>query len=301
MHRCHSYMLLSSLPALAASFAVLAFGGVGKGTWLIHLLAIFLSGGLAVAGGRLILLSRISFPSVAVILLSLAGIALPLFNDSAGPNRWIELGPLSLYVAPFVIPSFLVACSVCIKVGGNKETIALTAILGSSLLLAAQPDASQALAMLLGSVAAVVGSRSRSLRSSLLLASALLVAVWAFSRPDPLEPIPYVEGVFALAFDYSLLAGVAVAASAIIFLAGLCICAVRGAYWLSAVVAYYTALFACSIAGLTPAPLIGYGAGPLLGFGLMAIFSRWVVARMLPNKSNNCAPAAPDAASRTGF
>jgi hypothetical protein len=294
-------MLLSSLPAVVASFAVLTFGGVGTGTWLIHLLAIFLSGVLALAGGRLVLLARISFPAVAVIALSLASIALPLLYTSAGPSRWVEIGPLSLYMAPVVIPSFLVASAVSLRVGGNIEAIALTAIVVSSLVLAVQPDASQALAMLLGSVATVVGSRFWSLRSALTLMSALLVVGWAFSRPDPLQPVPYVEGVFALAFNHSLLAGIAVAVSAITFVAGLCLCAFRWAYWLSPVAAYYTALFACSIAELTPAPLVGFGAGPLLGFGLVVIVSRWATAQTLPNKSNNYAPAAPDAASRAGF
>ena len=78
MHRCHPYMLLSSLPAVVASFAVLIYGGVGTGTWLIHLLAIFLSGVIALVGGRLLTLARSSFPAVAVIALSLATIALPL-------------------------------------------------------------------------------------------------------------------------------------------------------------------------------------------------------------------------------
>ena len=52
-----------------------------------------------------------------------------------------------------------------------------------------------------------------------------------------------------------------------------------GQPWLSAVAAYHAVLFACSIAGLTPAPLIGYGAGPLLGFGLMVAVAGWAAPR----------------------
>lgn len=204
-------------------------------------------------------------------------------------------------MAPVVIPSFLVAISVSLQTGGSIQAIAFTAIVVSSLVLAIQPDASQALAMLVGYVATVAGSRFWSLRTTLTMMSTFLVVGWAFSRPDPLQPVPYVEGVFALAFNHSLISGVAVAVSAIAFVAGLCLCAFRGAYWLSPVAAYYAALFACSIAGLTPAPLVGFGAGPLLGFGLVVIVSRWATVQTLPNKSNNYAPAAPDAVNRAGF
>jgi hypothetical protein len=58
-----------------------------------------------------------------------------------------------------------------------------------------------------------------------------------------------------------------------------------GRPWLSAVAAYYAVLFACSVAGLTPAPLIGYGAGPLLGFGLMVAVTSWNDAKMRSNNS----------------
>jgi hypothetical protein len=107
--------------------------------------------------------------------------------------------------------------------------------------------------------------------------------VWAFSRPDPLEPVPHVEGVFALAFSHSPFVGIAVLASAVALVAGLCVISIRGHYWLYAVAAYYAVLFTCSVSGLTPAPLIGYGAGPLLGFGLMVAISRWAETEVLPN------------------
>jgi hypothetical protein len=81
--------------------------------------------------------------------------------------------------------------------------------------------------------------------------------------------VAHVEGVFALAFAHSLPAGLAVAAAALAFLAGLALLARRGPRWLLAVAVYYAALYACSLAGMTPAPLIGYGAGPVLGYGLL--------------------------------
>jgi len=49
-------------------------------------------------------------------------------------------------------------------------------------------------------------------------------------------------------------------------------------------------LFACSVAGLTPAPLIGYGAGPLLGFGLMVATASALDANVLPDSSSKPMP-----------
>lgn len=111
--------------------------------------------------------------------------------------------------------------------------------------------------------------RARGAWAWAAIAVPALATVWAFLRPDPLEPVAHVEGVFALAFAHSLPAGLAVAAAAPAFLAGLVFLARRGPPWLLAVVVYYAALYACSLGGLTPAPLIGYGAGPMLGYGLL--------------------------------
>ncbi len=156
------------------------------------------------------------------------------------------------------------------------ETIAYTALVGASILLAIQPDASQVLALLAGSAVLFMRYRANLPRPAITLGAMVLVTAGAFTRPDLLEPVPYVESVFALALGGSLLAGLAVIASAFIFIAGLYAYSLRSAAWLAAVAAYYAVLFLCSVAGLTPAPLIGYGAGPLLGFGLMAAVSWWV-------------------------
>jgi hypothetical protein len=85
-----------------------------------------------------------------------------------------------------------------------------------------------------------------------------------------------------LALSHSLFAGALVIASAIVFVVGLQANSFGGRTWLSMVAVYYAVLFACSVAGLTPAPLIGYGAGPLLGFGLMVAAASWLDAKVLP-------------------
>ena len=249
--------------------AILAFGEVGRSTWIIQVLAICLACALALVGAQLS--RRASSRSAAgpIIVFTLLGIAIPLLAEAPGPKRWASLGPMNLYMAPVLLPSFLVACSAWIARGGRSRHFALTAIVGASVLLAAQPDASQALALLAATAVAVASSPSRSPASIVALAFAALATAWAFSQPDPMQPVAHVEGVFALAFGHSLFAGAAVIASAVVLVAGLHANSSGGRTWLSVAAVYYAVLFACSVAGLTPAPLIGYGAGPLLGFGLM--------------------------------
>ena len=279
-----AHWLLIAAPPVVASVAVLALGAVGTSIWLTHLVAICLACVLAVGGSQLIGWARSISPANAIILLTLAGVAVPLLRDSAGPKRWALVGPFNLYMAPLWLPSFFAACSVYLRKRGNHGLLACAATLGVSILLATQPDAAQVLALLGGSAVVFVRYHSDRLRSALMLLAVALVTAWAFLRPDPLEPVSYVEGVFALALGHSLFAGLAVITSAITLVTGLIVCSFGGPTWLAAVAAYYAVLFACSVAGLTPAPLIGYGAGPLLGFGLMVAVSRWIEAEVtLPN------------------
>jgi hypothetical protein len=87
-----------------------------------------------------------------------------------------------------------------------------------------------------------------------------------------------------LALGHSLLAGIAVIASAAALIFGLCFQSISSSQGLSAVAAYYMVLFVCSTAGMTPAPLVGYGAGPILGFGLMVGLLGWFKNLNRPNK-----------------
>ena len=278
------FLLTAAFP-ITTSLVVLSFAGVNQRIWLTHLLLICMACLLIVAGQFLDRWAHGSTPARIIAFLTLAGLAAPLLNKSSGPDRWILLGPLKLYMAPLLLPSFFAACSVYVRKRGSMEAIAFTALVGASILLAIQPDASQALALLAGSAVLFVRYRVDLPRPALTLGAMALVTAWAFTRPDPLEPVPYVESVFALALDGSLLAGLAVIASAFMFIACLYAYSLRGAAWLAAVAAYYAALFFCSVAGLTPAPLIGYGASPLLGFGLMAAVSWWVDPDALRNSS----------------
>ncbi len=268
-----THLLLLALPAVLARIIVLAIAGGSKGQWTTHVLALVLCIALATAGAQARRWTPAPFPARGLLLLGVLGIAVPLLvGERSGPERWLELGPLNLYLAPVLLPAFLLACSSCID---RRDRSAAGAVAGASLVLALQPDASQALALLAGFTVLLVRFRART---PLLLGAwtiATAATIVACLQPDPLEPMPHVEGVFAFALQHSWLAGIAVIAGATALLAGLLARAAIEGSWLYAIAAYYAVLFACSIAGLTPAPMIGYGAAPILGYGLLAGAASW--------------------------
>lgn len=269
MHPSYLSLFIVAIPPIVGSFIVLALAAVGRCVWSIHLLAIGLACLLAAACALLGKLGSRQLVAHTIVVLTLIGLAIPLAGDASGPERWISVGPLMLYVAPLLLPSFIAACSVLVGKGDRSQMISYASILGAALLLVVQPDASQVLALLAASLVVVAQYRFGALKSGLVLLPLVFITMWAFSRPDPLQPVPHVEEVFALGLGHSLFAGAAIIASAAALIAGLWFQSLRGPFWLSAVAAYYAVLFVCSTTGITPAPLVGYGAGPILGFGLM--------------------------------
>lgn len=263
-------LLIVAAPPIVGSCIVLALASVGLSVWITHSIVILFACGLALSNSLVSKLGQQEIAVNTVVILTLVGLAIPMLGDSAEPERWLPIGPLKLYAAPLLLPSFIAACSVSMGRGSKHELITLAAVLGAALALALQPDASQALGLLVASVVVILQNQPGVYRFGLAVSPLVLITLWAFSLPDPLQPIPHVEEVFALGLAHSLLAGIAIIASAVALVAGLWLRSVAGPRWLSAVAAYYGVLFLCSIVGITPAPLVGYGAGPILGFGLMA-------------------------------
>ncbi len=261
--------MVAAVPAFLGSVIVLMLADVGRTTWIVQLSAVLIACVVALAG------SRISMPvstrswAVSIAVLTLLGIAAPLLGEGSGPQRWWHLGPVALYAASIVMPAFLGALAILLRDAGHARIVGVAAAIVAGGLFVLQPDASQALALCVG-VAIVAGVERVGPRIGVPLVAALvMLTAWAFTRPDPLQPVPHVEGVAALALAHSLVAGLAVILCAAAFVAGLAWTSQRGPRWLLAAAGYYAVLFACSVAGLTPAPLVGYGAAPWLGYGLL--------------------------------
>jgi len=119
------------------------------------------------------------------------------------------------------------------------------------ILLALQPDASQAVAFAGALIVTAIASGRFWFAASLAVVAAL-----SFVRPDTLAPVPEVEGIIALATPLQ-------AAIAVLALAGT---VVAPLLFRSYSLTIYLAL--CALAplfGAFPVPLVGMGVSPILG------------------------------------
>jgi len=137
----------------------------------------------------------------------------------------------------------------------------LIAVIGIALALALQPDASQVTAFALA--CAVLFHRAPI---ALVLAGSVALA---WKQPDPLKPVPYVEGVLELARGIGPLAFIG-ALVALALPIGVLFWQARShkSIPLASVALYYVVIDICAYLQLTPMPLLGYGAGPILGYFL---------------------------------
>lgn len=192
---------------------------------------------------------------------------IPLVGSGDGPERWVVLGGVRLYLAPVVLPVAL------LLLGAPLPTPAIYAasVISAALALVLQPDAAHLSACAVAMLVLLATSRVHLSLRMALAAVLLGGAVVAWRIPDPLAPVLYVEGVFDLAAELSPFALVAALISA-----ALPVMAFTWVAWAArssgalAVATYYAALLALAPWQVTPVPLLGFGAGPLLGYFLVA-------------------------------
>lgn len=218
-----------------------------------------------IAGGVLRVPGSVAMACLAIVALSLLG------EPMDEVRRWIALGPLRLHTSAIVSPLLLAAMASLGRAGRYAHVLLVVALAGT--LHALQPDAGQATALGLGAGVVVLGWvrgtnddgprpwGAVGLGVSLVLASAAL----AWSRPDPLAPVRFVEQIVAVAFALGPVAG----ALTVVCLVVLPVAAWRSRHPDAAVLAAY---FAGSIVvtwmGAFPVPVVGHGASPILGTAL---------------------------------
>lgn len=250
---------LASLVTIALGASVMVQADVPAATWIRNPVAWLVAGGLAIIVARQGWLAGWTAPgALLVVTLSFLG------PEQQGVHRWLDLGPVELNAAALVLP-LAIATSGRGHPGINAACIALIA--GA---LAWQPDISQLAgfvpAMIVlavarfgwpgGAVAATVGAGAIAL---------------CLSRPDPLEPVAHVEGIFALAWNQSPIIALAMGAS-------LAAAALSPLFWWRALqteraaslalTAYFAATSLGCVLGPYPAPLAGYGLSFVVGWWL---------------------------------
>ncbi|MFN7110209.1 MAG: hypothetical protein ACK4M2_01115 [Brevundimonas sp.] len=263
----------ASLTAVGVGAVVCAAGGVPTGSWARNLAA-WLIGALAAAG----MAATVRFAVLTVVpWLAVAGLAATFFNPAQdGVHRWIDAGPLHVNVAMVVLP----CAAVALAMAADRWTIWVAAF-AALVLLVAQPDASQATA-LAGVIALVAAVRlhNRSTRAVAIVGAGLL-AILAWIRPDPLQPVAEVEEIVGMAFGLSPALGGLTLIAQIAFVAVPAVLSRSddrlrlggGALSLCLALWVVTPMF-----GAFPIPLVGVGMSPILGawlgVGLLAALHR---------------------------
>ncbi|CAL1692532.1 hypothetical protein MMB232_02706 [Brevundimonas subvibrioides] len=251
---------VSSLAAVGLGTFISASSDVPTGSWLRNLVAwgvgLLLAVGLAMTTpGRRV---------VIVPWIGAAALLVTLFNpDQDGVHRWIDIGPLHINVAMVVLP----ATAVALASAAPRWTAWLPAFLMLGLLVL-QPDASQA-AALAGVMAWITITRVSGMTTRTgLIAGAVLLAAIACGRPDPLLPVPEVEGIVGLAFGLSpWLGGLAlVTLATVAALPAALTLPVPGTRLAGQALSLCLVLWALSpLFGAFPVPLVGIGMSPILG------------------------------------
>lgn len=279
----------SVVPVLAG-FAVLALADVALPLYLVQVGSLLLAAVLVWLGARSqgdVLPGTLQ--ALACLLVLLLGVPLLTVlppDAPAQPLRWLQFGPVQLYSGSLLLPAILVLTAQLLQQPAHQAA-ACGILLATAVFLAMQPDAAQVLALtiafpllyLQACRPAGVTTSTPGLLPGLVFLPLLGLCYWTLRQQDELNAVPYVEGVFALALEYAVWAGLAVIASAVLLLLALYRQSLLDQPWLAAVSVYYAVLYGGSVAGATPAPLIGYGAAPVLGFGLMLALSLWLRQR----------------------
>lgn len=266
-----------SLAAVAAGCVAMAQSGVPAGSWLRNLIA-WLVGGL-LASGLFVIKRPQATPARVLSLLAVGGLAATLlFPDQDGVHRWIDIGPLHVNAAALLLPAAVTALALI----GIESKVGLAAAIAIAALLLVQPDASQMTGFALATAILFFRSPTRSVRAAGVAAATVLAAA-AWLRPDPLQPVAEVEGIFALCFGVSPL--LALAAGAALVLASLAPLSARRPD-LPAVDGAALAL-AGYFAGVAVAPVFGWFPVPLAGLGMSFPVGYWLGVGLL------CAAARP--------
>lgn len=258
----------ASLAAVVTGAVVCAVSDVPTGSWLRNIIAWAVGAVLATGIARFV---RPGFFTIALWALPVGLLATLISPDQEGVHRWVDLGPLHINVAMLLMPGAVVAMA-----ASAEKPLTWVAFLISLAVLAVQPDASQATALaVVGAVVAVFGTKPPMIRRGVpVIAAGFAVAAWL--RPDPLQPVPEVEGIVGLAFAVSpLLAGAAV-------LSLTAVAAAPARTWRLPGLALGLCFLLWALMplfGAFPVPFLGIGMSPIvggwLGVGLLAAAMRW--------------------------
>lgn len=264
-----SVLVASAVPAIVGSVLLMRTSGAPSAL-IVQQLVVFVAGvgltwGVATPRPQR---THASFAPWTMGVLA-AALSVPLLVAAdEGPSRWLQLGPMRLYLAPVLLPTLL------FLLGTRWRTVTLVGVLAiaaAAVALWLQPDAAQLTAYACAVALIVATSRTTASVRVAILIALMGLALSCWWRPDPLAPVPHVEGVLHLAAGHGVVAGAAAIVAALLPAMTLAWLAWR--VWSMALLAcgtYLAVLVALAPLQVTPVPLLGFGAGPVLGYTALA-------------------------------
>lgn len=265
-HRSLILDQLFLLPALAVGVLVMRASGVPAAAWGQNLAACVI-GIVLCFTLALVRPSRrgdTGFPVGGVVALGFLA-ATWLGPGMQGVHRWVMLGPVRLHAGALVLPFVLAALAGLERAGRRRASTLLS--IATALVLALQPDAAQATAFVAACTVLLLPRRPADGRAWIRLVPLLAIGGLSWLRPDPLAPVPHVEGIVGLAAQLGT--GWAVAAVAALGLLPVPFLAARrtGDGGLGPAIGIYVAVTILAAAvGRFPVPVLGQGASPIIGY-----------------------------------
>jgi cell division protein FtsW (lipid II flippase) len=200
-------------------------------------------------------------------------------------TRWVRIGVVSIQPSLVLLPLMLMTFA------RSRDTATTLAMLLSAVALALQPDRAMAGALVAGLAALAATTRDRQVL--LALTAALIGFAVTLARPDTLAPSAFVEQVYASAFGFSALAGLALlAGSALLLLPLLALDRIAALVF----AATWLAILAAAVIGNYPTPLLGYGGSGIIGYLLCVA----VLPGRQRRRDGQASPAATDQHSDIG-
>lgn len=255
---------LGSLVAIIVGAAVMARSDIPLDLWIRNPVA---WGVAAIIGAFTASRGWLGFPvtllAVLVAVLSIWGPA------QEGVSRWVGAGPVQLNAAALVLPLAIAVFT------PTRRWLAIPCFLIMGGVIARQPDISQLAGFVVASIVLFTSAfRGRGALAALIVGGGLIA--YCLMQPDPLLPVPHVEGIFGLAFSQSQVLGFGLAiAVAIAALSPLLVWGSPDLRWKGVALAgYFSATALAPLFGAYPVPLGGYGlsfvVGWVLGFAALA-------------------------------
>lgn len=252
-------VLLAPVAPLTVGVITMVGGDVPTAHWALNVAAALLGVSIAAFAGlrraRAKALGGAVGWGALLVVVALLGATLPT-RGIEGVHRWLPLGPVQVHAGALLLPPLLV---VLVESAWTTAVVGAFAVL---VVLVLQPDAAQAAAFCAAWIGIVAARREKG--AAAVIAVSVVLAGACLLRPDPLEPVPHVEGIVGMAAAQ----GPTLAVAALVSLAVLPLAhALLLERLVGLTLATYTVgLLVAAWLGHHPVPVLGYGVSPILGY-----------------------------------